>query len=89
MYEKLHLCHLPDLDWYVPVSNEITWGRPLRQEEIDRMNAVLGLAPEIAIDAIAQRQDVTARMNAVLGIPPGQDANQDANQDAKPKDKDI
>ena len=37
MYEKLHLCHLPDLDWYVPVSNEITWGRPLSQEEIDRM----------------------------------------------------
>ena len=36
-YKKLHRCHLPDLDLTVPVSHEITWGRPLSQEEIDRM----------------------------------------------------
>ena len=41
-YKTLHRCHLPDLDLTIPVSHEITWGRPLSQEEIDRMNAVLG-----------------------------------------------
>ena len=40
-YAKLKRCHLPDLDLTIPVSHEITWGRPLSQEEIDRMNAVL------------------------------------------------
>ena len=66
MFEKLHLCHLPDLDWEVPVSNEITWGRPLSEEEIERMNAALG---------IPHGQDVIDRMHAVWGrddIPHGQ-----------------
>jgi len=41
-YKTLKRCHLPDLDLTIPVSHEITWGRPLSQEEIDRMNAVFG-----------------------------------------------
>jgi hypothetical protein len=43
-YKKLKKCHLPDLDLTIPVSRKITWGRPLSQEEIDRMNAVLGVS---------------------------------------------
>ena len=42
-YETLNRCHLPE-DLTVPESHEITWGRPLSQEEIDRMNAVLSVS---------------------------------------------
>jgi hypothetical protein len=42
-YETLKRCHLPDLDLTVPVSDEVTWGRPLTQEEINDVNAVLGV----------------------------------------------
>ena len=40
-YKYLDRVRLPDLDLTIPVSRKITWGRPLSQEEIDRMNAVL------------------------------------------------
>ena len=38
-YKTLKRCHLPDLDRTIPVSHEITWGRPLTQEEIDHLSA--------------------------------------------------
>ena len=42
-YKTLKRCHLPDLDLTIPACRGITWGRPLSQEEIDHMNAVLGV----------------------------------------------
>ena len=64
--KTLKRCHLPDLDLTVPVSGEVTWGRPLTQEEIDRMNAVLGISH-------GQERRVTTidRMNAVFGAQHG------------------
>ena len=38
-YKTLKRCHLSDLDLTVPVSGEVTWGRPLTQEEMDHMRA--------------------------------------------------
>ena len=38
-YKTLKRCRLPDLDLTVPFSNEVTWGRPLTQEEIDHLRA--------------------------------------------------
>ena len=38
-YKTLKRCRLPDLDLTVPVSTEVTWGRPLTQEEIDHLRA--------------------------------------------------
>ena len=43
-YETLKRCHLPDLDLTLPACRGITWGRPLSQEEIDYMNAVLSVS---------------------------------------------
>ena len=43
-YKTLKWCRLPDLDLTVPACRGITWGRPLSQEEIDYMNAVLGVS---------------------------------------------
>ena len=39
-YKTLKRCRLPDLDLTVPVSTEVTWGRPLTQEEIDHLRAL-------------------------------------------------
>ena len=43
-YKTLERCQLPDLDLTLPACRGITWGRPLSQEEIDYMNAVLGVS---------------------------------------------
>ena len=65
-YKYLDRVKLPDFDLTVPVSNEITWGRPLTQEEIKHMNAVLGVpqGPEGSVTTID-------RMNAVFGAQHG------------------
>ena len=55
--KTLKRCHLPDLDLTVPVSTEVTWGRPLTQEEIDHLRAWS------QADASVQEE----RMNAVFG----------------------
>ena len=43
-YKTLKRCHLPDLDLTVPVSGEVTWGRPVTQEEIDDISDVFGFS---------------------------------------------
>ena len=60
-YKTLKRCHLPDLDLTVPACRGITWGRPLSQEEIDYMNAVLGVS-----HGQERRATTIDRMNAVL-----------------------
>ena len=56
-YKTLKRCRLPDLDLTVPVSTEVTWGRPLTQEEIDHLRAWS------QADASVQEE----RMSAVFG----------------------
>ena len=63
-YKTLQRCQLPDLDLTIPFSNEITWGRPLTQQEIDNMRVWAqadARAKEVKSEATIER------MNAVFG----------------------
>ena len=63
-YKTLKRCHLPDLDLTLPACREITWGRPLRQEEIDHMRAWSQAAASVNEVKSKARME---RMNAVFG----------------------
>ena len=63
-YETLKRCHLPDLDLTVPVSDEITWGRPLTQQGIDLMRA--WAEADAAVNEIKSKARME-RMNVVFG----------------------
>ena len=55
--KTLKRCHLPDLDLSVPVSTEVTWGRPLTQEEIDHLRAWLPQADASVHEVKGQPKD--------------------------------
>ena len=77
--KTLKRCHLPDLDLSVPVSTEVTWGRPLTQEEIDHLRAWLPQA-DASVHEVKGMATIE-RMNAVFGSL--------HEQDVQPKDKDV
>ena len=78
-YKTLKRCHLPDLDLTVPVSTEVTWGRPLTQEEIDHLRAWLPQA-DASVHEVKGMATIE-RMNVVFGSL--------HEQDVQPKDKDV
>ena len=63
-YGTLKRCHLPDLDMTIPVSHEITWGRPLTEQEIDHLGA--WAEANAAVNEINSKAGME-RMNAVVG----------------------
>jgi len=63
-YKTLKRCHLPDLDVTIPVSREITWGRPLTQQEIDNMRA--WSQADAGVNEVKSKATIE-RMNAVFG----------------------
>ena len=77
-YNKLKRCYLPDLDLTVPFSNEVTWGRPLAQEEIDHLRA--WSQADASVHEVKGMATIE-RMNAVFGSLHA--------QDKKPKDNDV
>ena len=77
-YETLKRCYLPDLDLTVPVSTEVTWGRPLTQEEIDHLRA--WSQADASVQEVKGMATIE-RMNAVFGSL--------HEQDVQPKDKDV
>ena len=77
-YKTLKRCRLPDLDLTVPVSTEVTWGRPLTQEEIDHLRA--WSQADASVHEVKGMATIE-RMNAVFGSL--------HEQDVQPKDKDV